>query len=113
MENKGKKIIYIYVDKWNMDKVVYVGKDSNGHIQKRHREHLNTKRPTRFERALQAQPERYKYIALLEVLEDDWLEDIEGILIWTLQKLGTAEMNQVEGLDREIIEVLNDRTTKE
>lgn len=113
METRVKLIIYIYVDKWNDDRVVYVGKDSNGHIQKRHKEHLTTKRPTKFERILQANPSRYRYIELLEILEKDWLDDIEGILIWALQRIGVADLNQVEGLDRTIIEVLNGQTTTE
>lgn len=102
------EIIYVYQDKWKENKIVYVGKDANGEQRKRHREHLNTKRPTKFERILQSNPDRYRYVELLEVKQEGWLDDIEGIMIWVLQKLGVAELNQMEGLDRDIKEVLND-----
>lgn len=108
----NKKIIYMYQDKWNGDVIVYIGKDSNGGKKKRHNYHLNTKTPTKFERALQSQPDRYRYVEIAEILCDGMLEDIESLLIFFCKKFGTAHLNQEIGFDRDILEVLNDSTTK-
>lgn len=86
----NSNVIYVYEDKWNAGKVVYVGKDKNG---KRHYEHLNSKKPTKFERILQKNPDRYRFKPILQVLDDEWYEDMEGIMIWVMKKLGLAEHN--------------------
>lgn len=106
------KIIYCYEDKWTDDKIVYVGKDSHGDKQKRHKAHLSSTRPTKFERILQSNPIRYRYKVLFQVIDEEWYDDIEGIMIWVLKKFGAAELNLAEELDRNLMGVLNDTTTE-
>lgn len=93
--------IYVYEDKWKNDRIVYVGKDKSSD-HRRHREHLNTSKPTKFERILQKQPDRYRYKVIIKVLDEDWYSDMEGILIWVLKKLGCADHNINHELDYRI-----------
>lgn len=62
------KGIYCYIDKKN-NKVVYVGRDSNIHIDKRHKQHSqpSTYDKQVFNRVLQNNPDRYTYQRLWEI----------------------------------------------
>ena len=93
--------IYVYEDKHNDDRVVYIGKDKSFN-HRRHKDHLTSKTPTKFERKLQAYPNRYTYKRIIQVLDEDWYNDLEAILIWVLKKLGCADHNLVDELDYEI-----------
>ena len=59
--------IYCYIDK-KTDEIVYIGKDSNIHENRRHKDHLKPSRydKQKFNRVLQNNPKRYKYKVLIK-----------------------------------------------
>lgn len=74
------KGVYCYIDKKN-DEIVYIGKDSNIHIDRRHKQHFA---PSKYDkqvinRVLQNNPDRYTYKRLWEIEDctDNHLNEME------------------------------------
>lgn len=71
--------IYCYVDKKD-NSIVYVGKDSNIHEDKRHKSHFHPSQYNKqqINRVLQNNPDRYTYqVLVFDVKDDDTLNDLE------------------------------------
>lgn len=82
------KGIYCYKDTKDNNRIVYVGKDSKIHINKRHKEHLHPSRYDKqpFNRILQNNPDRYTYHVLKE-------GDIDKNLLSALEIIYTRRYN--------------------
>ena len=84
------KGVYCYIDKKN-DEIVYIGKDSNIHIDRRHKQHFA---PSNYDkqvinRVLQNNPDRYQY----EVLRTGEFNDnlLSALEILYIRRFGTYE----------------------
>ncbi|WP_458456089.1 NUMOD3 domain-containing DNA-binding protein [Methanobrevibacter sp.] len=74
--------VYCYKDSLNDDSIVYIGKDSNIHKNERFKAHMrpSTYDAQPFNRALQNNPDRYKYEVLKSWDDDEFSDDLASAL---------------------------------
>lgn len=74
--------LYCYKDTFDDDSIVYIGKDSNIHRNKRHKEHINPSNYNlqQINRVLQNNPDRYKYEVLKSWESEEYSENLDSAL---------------------------------
>lgn len=93
--------IYCYKDNLNDDSIIYIGKDTYIHRNKRHKEHTNPSfyDAQQINRVLQNNPKRYKYEVLKSWESDDYSDNLDSALEILYIRRYTPKFNYTIGGD--------------